>query len=135
MFAIEKTLASGCSIETAALAGGVSRRTLNRWLQHGQEAEALLDEGGELSDRQQQYLRLLEARDRALATAEVAALASVQRSAREGNVQSAIWLLERMYPDQYAPPRRTNGGAGGRPRGSQSAPDRRPEIPKLRKVS
>jgi hypothetical protein len=56
----------------------------------------------------------------------------VQRAAQDGSWQAATWLLERMWPETYGQVKRTNGGAGGRPVGASSAPDRK--VEKLRVV-
>ena len=125
-------LSSGCTLEVAAQAVGVNRRTIQTWLSTGREARDLDDEGVKLTVRQVQCLELLEAEQAARAELRVKALASIQKAALTGTWQAGAWLLERLFPDEYAAQKRTNGGAGGRPVGSSSAPDR--QTPKLRVV-
>ena len=89
-------------MEAAAAGGGVARRTLRHWLQRGQDAERLLEDGVELNERQQRYLDLLDAKERAEAIAEVRVLASIQEAIRGGSWQAAVYLLERFHGDRYA---------------------------------
>jgi len=126
-------LSSGCSLEIAAQAVGVNRRTIQTWLAVGREARDLDDQGQRLTPRQTQCLGLLEAEQAARAELRVKALASIQKAALTGTWQASAWLLERLFPDEYAAQKRTNGGAGGRPLGSTSAPDR--QTPRLRVVN
>ena len=125
-------LSSGCTLEVAAQAVGVNRRTIQTWLATGREARDLDDEGVKLTVRQVQCLELLGAEQAARAELRVKALASIQKAALTGAWQAAAWLLERLFPDEFAAQKRTNGGAGGRPVGSSSAPDR--QTPRLRVV-
>lgn len=121
---IGRRLASGCTLEVAAQAVGVNRRTIQTWLAVGREARDLDEQGGKLTPRQAQCLDLLEAEQAARAELRVKALASIQKAALTGTWQAGAWLLERLFPDEFAAQKRTNGGAGGRPRGASSAPDR-----------
>ena len=125
-------LSSGCTLEVAAQAVGVNRRTIQTWLSVGREARDLDEQGAKLTPRQVECLGLLEAEQAARAELRVKALASIQKAALTGTWQAGAWLLERLFPDEYAAQKRTNGGAGGRPVGSSSAPDR--QTPKLRVV-
>ena len=122
---IVRVLASGCSLEVAAEAAGVTRRSVQSWLATGREAEALDGEGGRLSVMQRSCLELLDAERRARAEVRVKSLAAIQRAALNGTWQAAAWLLERMFPDEYAarPGRKERPGTG-RPLGASSAPDR-----------
>ena len=125
-------LSSGCTLEVAAQAVGVNRRTIQTWLSVGREARDLDEQGQRLTARQAQCLDLLEAEQAARAELRVKALASIQKAALTGTWQAGAWLLERLFADEYAPQKRSNGGAGGRPVGSSSAPDR--QTPRLRVV-
>ena len=130
---IARRLSSGCSLEVAAQAVGVNRRTIQTWLAIGREALELEEAGGKPTPRQRDCLALLEAEQAARAELQVKALASIQKATLTGNWHAGAWLLERLYPEDFGPKRKTNGGAGGRPIGASSAPDRR--KPKLRVVN
>ena len=130
---IGRRLSSGCTLEVAAQAVGVNRRTIQTWLAVGREARDLDDQGGKLTARQARCLDLLEAEQAARAELRVKALASIQKAALTGTWQAGAWLLERLFPDEFAAQKRTNGGAGGRPQGATSAPDRK--NPRLRIVN
>ena len=125
---IVRHLESGSSLEVAARAAGVARRTLQRWLAAGVEAEAAAEAGTRLSARQQAYLDLREAAEEAWARAQVRALATIQKAGLDGSWQAAAWFLERVFPEEYSARRPREKGVGGRPLGSSSAPDRRPGL-------
>ena len=124
---IVRHLESGSSLEVAARAAGVARRTLQRWLAAGEEAEAAAD-GRELNAREQAYLELREAAGVARARSQVRALASIQKAGLDGSWQAAAWFLERVFPEEFSARRPREKGVGGRPLGSSSAPDRRPGL-------
>jgi len=130
---IGRRLASGCTLEVAARAVGVDARTLYTWRTVGKEAADVVESGGRLTSRQTQCLALLETERAARAELQIKALASIQKAALSGTWQAGAWLLERLFPDEFAAQRRSNGGAGGRPRGATSAPDR--QKPRLRIVN
>lgn len=130
---IGRRLSSGCTLEVAAQAVGVDRRTIQTWLATGREAREIDEQGSKLTPRQTQCLELLRTEQAARAELRVKALASIQKAALGGTWQAGAWLLERLFPDEFAAQKRTNGGAGGRPRGASSAPDR--QKPKLRIVN
>lgn len=130
---IGRRLSSGCTLEVAAEAVGVDRRTIQTWLAIGRDARELDDRGGKLTARQAQCLDLLKAEQAARAELRVKALASIQKAALTGTWQAGAWLLERLFPDEFAAQKRSNGGAGGRPKGASSAPDRQPP-PRLKVV-
>ena len=132
---IARRLASGCSLEVAAEAVGVSRRTIQTWLQVGREAEALHADGARLTAKQRDCLALLWAEQAARAELRVKLLASIQKQALGGSWQATAWLLERMFPDEYAARAGRKDRAGsGRPQGSSSAPDRVARPGALRSV-
>ena len=124
---IVRHLESGSSLEVAARAAGVARRTLQRWLAAGVEAEAAAEQR-ELNEREQAYLDLREAAEEARARAQVRALATIQKAALDGSWQAAAWFLERVFPDEFSTKRPRGKGVGGRPVGATSAPDRRPGL-------
>lgn len=123
---IARQLASGCSLEVAAEAVGVRRRTIQSWLAVGREAEAAEADGKTLNAKQRECLALLQAEQVARADLRVRLLASVQKSALGGNHTAATWLLERLFPEEFAPRSagRKDRAGTGRPQGSSSAPDR-----------
>lgn len=124
---IATRLSSGCNLEQAAEASGVTRRVIQKWLATGREAETLEGGGGKITVKQRQCLDLLLAEKRARAEFRVKALASIQKAALGGTWQAAAWLLERTFPEDYTA---TKGGSArpnaGRPKAASSAPDRRP---------
>lgn len=131
---IARRLASGCSLEVAAEAVGVSRRTVQAWLAVGRDGEAREAEGLRLSVRQAECLALLRAEQTARAELRVKALASIQKAALGGNYQAAAWLLERLFPDEFGARRGRDTGRPGRPVGAVSAPDRSARPGTLRAV-
>ena len=131
---IARRLSSGCTLEVAAQAVGVDRRSIQRWLATGREARELDEQEKKLTAQQKRCLDLLAAEQVARAEVRVKALAGIQKAALSGTWQAGAWLLERLFPDEFAPQKRSNGGAGGRPVGTQSAPDRGNAPTKLRAV-
>lgn len=123
-------LRSGCTLEVAAQAVGVARGTLQAWLAVGREAQSIDEAGGKLSAKQRECLALLREEQEARATLRVNLLASIQKSAMNGNHHAATWLLERLFPDDYQSKSagRKERPNAGRPAGATSAPDRRPGV-------
>jgi hypothetical protein len=122
---IVRRLASGCTLEVAAEAAGVHRVTASRWLATGREAEAAEADGKRLTGMQRDCLELLRAEQTARAEVRVKALAAIQKAALAGTWPAAAWLLERLFPDEYAAkPGRKDRAGTGRPVGASSAPDR-----------
>jgi len=118
---IVKRLASGCSVEVAAAAAGVSRRTVFAWIERGEKAAR----AESISETERPFAEFAEAVDRARAEVEVLALATIMNAARKGAWQAAAWFLERTNPDAYAAPKKKMG----RPVGAVSAPDRQLDQP------
>lgn len=126
---IVKRLASGCSVEVAAAASGVSRRTVFSWLERGRTASRDNAPASETP-----FIEFADAVERARAEVEVLALATIMNAARKGAWQAAAWFLERTNPEEYAPQKKKMG----RPVGAVSAPDRSaapPRVTKLKAVS
>src|SRR5690242_18170990 len=90
---IVQMLATGCAAEVAAEAGGVSGRTVRRWLQHGREACERRAAGDRLGGREHTYAALVDAAGEARARAEVRALGVIHRAAADGSWQAAAWYL------------------------------------------
>jgi hypothetical protein len=99
---IVEQLTAGCTLEVAARAAEVSRRTLLYWLARGRAADAADEEGRTLSADEARLLRLLRATEEARAQVEVRALATIRTEVVEGSWQAAAWYLERVHPQRYA---------------------------------
>lgn len=112
---------SGATYEACAEAVGVAGRTFRRWLERGEDAEAMVEERGECPRLERPYLDLWQRVREARAAAEIEAVETVKAAARS-DWKAAAWYLERVNPEAYGSPRRS---PGGRPRGSVSAPDRK----------
>lgn len=121
---IVKLLASGASIANVATAAGVDSRTLERWLARARELRKRQDAKQRIRAEDRIYLELDDALDKSRALVIVEGVATVRKAALAGDWRAAAWFLERVAPDEYAPPR--SSGRMGRPLGSGSAPDRRP---------
>jgi hypothetical protein len=109
---ILEQLASGCTLEVAARAAGVGRRTLLDWLARGRNADAVEEEGRKLGADEARLLRLLQDADQVRAQVEVRALATIRTEVVEGSWQAAAWYLERVAPERYAAGR--TGGCSAR---------------------
>lgn len=117
-----KVLRSGCTFEAAAEAVGISRRSLQVWLQKGEDAEARREDGEKVAAHEVRYIALAEDVRKARAEAEVRAVATIQRAAQDGTWQAAAWYLERAFPERWSSKAGTK--KVGRPVGAASAPDR-----------
>ncbi len=115
----------GVALDEAANAAGVPLHTLerlqNRTTQVMNRHNDEPDEPLERTDRE--YLKFAAAFAQASAQSHVKALACVNRE-MGSDWRAATWWLERMRPEIYANPNRRRQGAGGRPIGATSAPDR-----------
>lgn len=80
-------LKTGCHVETAAAAVGVSRETLYYWMRRGAEGR-------------EPYKDFSEAVDIAYARAEMGLLAIIDKAAVK-NWTAAAWKLERRYPERW----------------------------------
>ena len=122
---IKKLLSSGATVETAAVAAGVTRNTVQVWLRLGREAEAKLDAGESLTAREVELLEFLNSEQEARAHLKVRLMTALQKGAQE-DWRAALAMLERLWPEEFAPKSRGVSArpAGGRPVGATSAPDR-----------
>lgn len=116
-----KGVRTGATYEACAEAVGIASRTFRRWLERGEDAEAVLEERGACDRVERPYLQLWQQVREARAAAELEAVEAVKAAARS-DWKAAAWYLERVNPEAYATPGRNRGG---RPRGSVSAPDRK----------
>jgi hypothetical protein len=92
---IERALAAGAPLHVAGAAGGVSARTVARWLERGKLVRRSLSAVPEPDDVEDSTL---PADDGAI---QRALLGSVLSAARH-DWRAATWLLERRWPDRYA---------------------------------
>ena len=88
---IVNALAAGATVRAAAGAAGISERTYHSWRERGEQEGA--DEA---------FLQFLQRTTRAREQGKVALVASIRRSANEGDWRAAAWLLERLEPEAWA---------------------------------
>lgn len=86
---IVPVLKNGHTIETAAKFVGISKTTLYRWIEQGEQQES-----GEYRD-------FRDALAKARATAQVNLVDTLQRAAKT-DWRAAAWLLERLFPEQFS---------------------------------
>jgi len=84
---------AGCSVAVAAEVAGVSERTIYDWLARGTRP----------GRSEAPYRALRAAVEQARAEAEATLAARMSRAAARGSWRAAAWLLERHYPDRWAP--------------------------------
>jgi len=87
---IEKALADGASIKSAAVAAGISERTYHYWCE-----QAALEGAGE------PLVQFLQRTTRAREQGRVALVAAI-RTAAADDWRAAAWMLERMEPEAWA---------------------------------
>jgi transposase len=102
--AIVALVKSGNDVKTACAVVGVGRATYYRWLARGAS-----DEPGHAA-----YRVFAEEVDKARAVAE-ARLVAVLADASRLDWRAALKLLEEIYPEHWAPPRRLADGSVVRP--------------------
>ena len=100
---ILEALKTGCYIETACLYAGISVATMYNWFERGKrERERLaVFSDQSVSETEVAFLEFLEAVEKARATAELRAVAQIQKAASEGTWQAASWYLERSAPKRW----------------------------------
>jgi hypothetical protein len=104
---IVQALTAGNYLDTAAAYAGVSRVTVWRWMQRGEE---------EADNPDSIYSNFRNAVESARAQAEVRSVALISRAADDGTWQAAAWFLERSYPNRWARVQRTEiSGPDGAP--------------------
>jgi hypothetical protein len=86
---IVKALQLGVSYEHAAHYGGISYRTLSRWMETGQK-----EEDSEYGDF---YCAVRKARSDMI----IGCLLKIEQAANKGDWKASAWKLERMYPKLY----------------------------------
>lgn len=90
---IVRVIRAGGSYELAASVAGVSERTFYVWLERGKRT----------GRRDAPYRVLREAVERARAEHETILVAQLNRAAAKGSWRAAAWLLERRFPERWAP--------------------------------
>jgi hypothetical protein len=87
-----------------ALAAGVHKATLHRWLANGSAAQSRADAGETLGDDEEAYRTFRESVTRAQARAETLLVASWQAAAfgPDGDWRAARDMLARMAPERWA---------------------------------
>ena len=96
---------AGSYPEAAALAAGISRRSIRRWLERGEKS------------RSGPYHDLVLAIGRARAIAQVANAAVVSKAAKAGDWRASAFLLERTDPENWGKRDRVEVKADVRHRG------------------
>lgn len=98
---ITNAIRLGMYLDDAAAVAGIHRNTLGNWLTWGREAEAKLENGDELTDRDRLYWDFLGAVEKARADAVLRNLNVIQRAAQDGSWQASAWFLERTNPRKW----------------------------------
>jgi transposase len=103
---VASLLRSGCLIETAAAAVGITRETLYAWLRKAAKLEILrqtefsAERPFELTGEDALLIDFSDTYKKALAIAELQNVATIKRASRK-YWQAAAWLLERRYPQRW----------------------------------
>jgi hypothetical protein len=111
--AICRAIRIGATREVAAQAAGVTRRTLQYWIERGKaEQERLAQKGARRRKREEPYLHFLHALEEAEAEGEVTHLETIAADGAAGSK----WILSRRHPDRWAQVRKEEiSGPGGKP--------------------
>ena len=81
---------AGNNLERSAIACGISKNTLDRWIKLGEKTGAA----------NKDFRDFAEAVERARATSEHYHIAQISRASSR-SWQAAAWLLERQYPERW----------------------------------
>jgi hypothetical protein len=93
-------LRDGSYVDTAAAYAGISRPTLYRWLDKGDNAAAKLENGEELTENEELYLAFRDDVEEARAIAMVRNVHFITTAAQT-TWQAAAWWLERSNPQMW----------------------------------
>jgi hypothetical protein len=85
-----QALQAGNDQKVAAQMAGIGETTFYRWMEMGAEEKA-----------KKEYREFRESVERAIAEAEVAAVARIQQAAVNGRWQAAAWWLERKHSERW----------------------------------
>jgi len=98
-------LRNGIAQDAAALANGITPRTLHNWKARGQDAlDAAADDDAadaSLPEDDQPYVQFLRAVEKARGEAEAAMTMLVSRAA-QSDPKWAAWWLDRAHPERWA---------------------------------
>ena len=83
-------LRAGNDQKVAAQMAGIGETTFYRWMEMGEKENA-----------QKEYREFWELVKRAIAEAEIDAVARIQQAAQNGRWQAAAWWLERKHPERW----------------------------------
>ncbi len=98
---IVEYISHGNYISTSCQACGISHRTYDTWIKHGEELAEHIESGkNHIEESQLIYLQFFEAIKKAESEAEAKNVQIIQSVAPK-NWQAAAWLLERKYPEKY----------------------------------
>lgn len=86
-------LRAGLSFADAAVAAGVTHRTLCNWFARGRR------------ERRGRFFQFFRDCQMAALARKVACRKVVNRAVEDGDVKAAMWELERGWPDEYGPDR------------------------------
>jgi len=84
-----KHISIGVPFKYAALACGISERTLYNWLERGEK------------EKRGKYFQFLQAVKEAEARSIVRDIAILEKAAQEGKWQAVAWRLERRHPQDF----------------------------------
>jgi len=84
-----KHISIGVPFKYAALACGISERTLYNWLERGKK------------EKRSKYFQFLQAVKEAEARSIVRDIAILEKAAQEGKWQAVAWRLERRHPQDF----------------------------------
>jgi len=84
-----KHISIGVPFKYAALACGISERTLYNWLERGEK------------EKKGKYFQFLQAVKEAEARSIVRDIAILEKAAQEGKWQAVAWRLERRHPQDF----------------------------------
>lgn len=105
-------LAAGHYIERSASLAGLNQATVHSWIGKGKAARTKLDEGKKLTKREQQWLEIGEAIEKARNAAAHRALSTITQAMSTGTWQAAAWYLERTDREHYGRVTRLEGTQG-----------------------
>jgi transposase len=95
---LAQLLRAGVSVELATSIAGIGERTFYTWLERGDPARR--------AKRDARYREFREVIERARAEHESILITHLNRAAAKGSWRAAAWLLERSFPERWAPAER-----------------------------
>lgn len=95
-----EALAGGNTVEAACNYAGVTEAAFYQWTRKGKAALAKIDEGKEPDPIDLKYVKITEEIRKAQASAEIRAVALIQKASLD-SWQAAAWWLERHRPKSW----------------------------------